>query len=71
MLADWQAFVSQAGFEVHEEVLYLSYIVWSRVHGLVALEIGHQQPTFITDLGEVFRREIESMKQQYLDDEGS
>jgi AcrR family transcriptional regulator len=70
MLAEWQAFVSQAGSEVHEEVLYLSYIVWSRVHGLVALEIGHQQPSFITDPGEVFRREIESMKQQYLGEEG-
>ena len=66
MLADWRTFVNQAGFDIHEEVLYLSYIVWSRVHGLVALEIGHQQPSFITDAGEVFRREIESMKLQYL-----
>jgi AcrR family transcriptional regulator len=69
MLADWQTFVNQAGFEADEEVLYLVYVVWSRVHGLVALEIGHQQPSFITDPGEIFRREIESMKQQYLGDE--
>lgn len=66
MLAAWQAFVNQAGLAIHEEVLYLSYVVWSRVHGLAALEIGRQQPAFITDPGEVFRREIESMKQQYI-----
>jgi len=66
MLEAWQAFVKQVGSDVHEEVLYLAYVVWGRVHGLVALEIGHQQPAFITDPGEVFRREIEAMKQQYI-----
>jgi len=66
MLAAWQEFVRQSGIEIHVEVLYLAYAVWSRVHGLVTLEIGHQNPSFITDPGEVFRREIESIKQQYL-----
>jgi AcrR family transcriptional regulator len=66
MLKAWQDFVSQSGSRVHPEVLYLSYVVWSRVHGLVSLEIGHQTPSFITDPGEIYRREIESMKQQYL-----
>jgi AcrR family transcriptional regulator len=66
MLAAWQAYISQVGIEAHEDVLYLAYVIWSRVHGLVALEIGHQQPSFITDAGEVFRREIECMKQQYI-----
>ena len=66
MLEAWQEFVRKAGSEMHIEVLYLVYIVWSRVHGLVALELGHQTPSFITDPGEIFRREIESIKQQYL-----
>ena len=66
MLEAWQEFVRSAGSEMHIEVLYLVYIVWSRVHGLVALELGHQTPSFITDPGEIFRREIESIKQQYL-----
>ena len=66
MLEAWQEFVRTSGGEIHLEVLYLVYIVWSRVHGLVALEVGHQIPSFITDPGEIFRREIESIKQQYL-----
>jgi hypothetical protein len=30
------------------------------------MEIGGQMPSFITDPGEVFRREIENIKIQYL-----
>ncbi len=48
------------------EVLYLTVVVWSRVHGLVMLEIGHHNPSVITDPGEIFRREIVSMLLQYL-----
>ncbi|MEP7133602.1 MAG: TetR/AcrR family transcriptional regulator [Chloroflexota bacterium] len=65
MLEAWQKFVRKAGSEIHIEVLYLVYIVWSRVHGLVALEVGHQSPSFITDPGEIFRREIAMMTSQY------
>jgi AcrR family transcriptional regulator len=66
MLLKWQDFVRQSGGDFHVEVLYLAYAVWSRVHGLVTLEIGHQNPSFIIDPGEVFRREIESIKQQFI-----
>jgi len=66
MLVAWSRFVSQPEAQVHSEVLYISFVVWSRVHGLVALEIGHQNPSFITDPGEVFRREIENIKIQYV-----
>jgi AcrR family transcriptional regulator len=66
MLNAWQGFISKSGSQVHLEVLYLALVVWSRVHGLVTLEIGHQNPSFITDPGEVFRREIENIKIQYL-----
>lgn len=63
MLADWQAFIAQ---DIEPEVLYLALVIWSRVHGLVTLELGHQIPSFITDPGEVFRREIKNILVQYL-----
>jgi AcrR family transcriptional regulator len=66
MLAAWKGFVAETGWDAHIEVLYLSYVVWSRVHGLVSLELGHQLPPFITDPGELFRREIESLKNQFV-----
>lgn len=62
MLEAWQAFGAQADVEV----LYLALVVWSRVHGLVALEIGRQFPSFISEPGAVFRREIENMIRQYI-----
>lgn len=66
MLEAWKGFVAETGGDVHIEALYLSYVVWSRVHGLVLLELGHHTPSFITDAGEVFRREINHLAQQYL-----
>jgi hypothetical protein len=47
-------------------VLYVAYVVWSRVHGLVMLELGGQLPSFFTDPGEIFRREISTMVDQYV-----
>ena len=66
MLGAWQEFAKESGSEVHIEVLYLAFVIWSRVHGLVTLELGHQTPSFITDPGEIFRREIETIQKQYL-----
>jgi len=66
MLGAWQEFVKESGSEVQIEVLYLAFVIWSRVHGLVTLELGHQTPSFITDPGEIFRREIETIQKQYL-----
>ena len=40
MLKAWQEF--EGGSDL--EVLYLATIIWSRVHGLVTLEIGNQLP---------------------------
>ena len=64
MLEAWSQFTG--GIEV--EVLYLALVIWSRVHGLVSMEIGDQIPSFITDPGEVFRREIATLLIQYLKD---
>jgi hypothetical protein len=48
------------------EVLYLAVIIWSRVHGLVMLEIGNQLPAFFDDPIELFRSEINNILMQYL-----
>lgn len=66
MLAAWQAYIKIAGKDFHIEALYLTLIFWSRVHGLVTLELGHQMPAIINDPAEMFRREIENIKLQYL-----
>jgi len=62
MLKAWQETAGGA----HPEVLYLALIIWSRVHGLVMLEIGNHIPPMINDPAEVFRREIQTILIQYL-----
>ena len=60
----------QSGRELHqvkEEALYQAIAIWSRVHGLVSLEIGHQFPEFISDAGEIFRREVQIICSQTLE----
>jgi AcrR family transcriptional regulator len=63
MLETWKQF---AGDIAETEVLYTAYVVWSRVHGLMMLELGRQLPSFFTDPGEIFRREISTMVNQYI-----
>jgi AcrR family transcriptional regulator len=62
MLEAWKNY----GGKADPEVLYLTAVVWTRVHGLVMLEIGHHLPPVITDFGEIFRREIKNILNQYL-----
>ena len=62
MLKAWQEF--EGGSDL--EVLYLAYIIWTRVHGLVTLEIGNQLPSFLDDPAELFRREMLNILNQYL-----
>ena len=60
-----------AGRELHqvsEEVLYQAIVIWSRVHGLVSIEIGRQYPVFISDAGELFHREVHILCSQLLED---
>jgi AcrR family transcriptional regulator len=61
MLDNWSQFTG--GTDI--EVLYAALVIWSRVHGLVMLEIGHQMPSFITDPGEIFRCETENILRNY------
>lgn len=62
MLQTWQTYANGCDLEV----LYLTYIIWSRVHGLVTLEIGQQLPPFLDNPAEIFEREIRNMLIQYL-----
>ena len=62
MLTTWQKF--EGGSDL--EVLYLALVIWSRVHGLVMLEIGNHIPSFIDDPAELFKREINNILVQYL-----
>lgn len=48
------------------DVLVLALIVWSRVHGMVSLEIGNQYPAFIENPGEIFQLEVEMILDDLL-----
>lgn len=63
MLDAWSKFTG--GTDI--EVLYTALVFWSRVHGLVSLEIGQQFPAQITAPVEIFRREISNLVIQYLE----
>ena len=62
MLEAWQKTEGSS----HIEVLYLALVLWSRLHGLMMFETTGQYPSFVTDPGEVFEREIHHMIAQYL-----
>jgi hypothetical protein len=63
MLTAWQKF--EGGSDL--EVLYLALVIWSRVHGLVMMEIGNHIPLFIDNPAELFKREINNILVQYMD----
>jgi len=65
LVAMLQAWQDERG-EAAPEVLHLALTTWGYVHGLVSLEIGHQFPPFITDTGEVYRRAIDLLIEQYF-----
>jgi len=62
MLGQWQ----EATGGTHPEILYLAQVFWSRVHGLVMLEITNQLPSFFDDPAELFRRELNTLLIQVL-----
>jgi len=61
MLRSWQ--MVEGGSNL--ETLYLAFVIWSRLHGLVGLEIGNQFPPLI-DPAEIFQREMNNILIQYL-----
>jgi AcrR family transcriptional regulator len=63
MLELWRSEREQAD----AEVLYLALTIWAAVQGLVALEIGHQLPPFISDAGRLYRRAVEALVAQTIE----
>jgi AcrR family transcriptional regulator len=61
MLRSWQKVEGSSDIET----LYLALVIWSRLHGLVGLEIGNQFPPFINAV-EIFQREMNNILIQYL-----
>jgi AcrR family transcriptional regulator len=58
------------GMTVQEEAATrLAFIVWSRVHGLVMLELGGLFETSPTDPEELYLGEIEEMVRRYFEEE--
>jgi len=66
MLEAWKESIQESSREAHIEGIYLAFVIWSPVHGLVMLELGHQYPPVVTDPGEFVRREIEGIQDQYV-----
>lgn len=62
LLAEWKTKLSADD----ETVLYLAFIVWSRLHGLILNEIAKRYPPYIKDAGELFRLEVKTMTSQYF-----
>jgi AcrR family transcriptional regulator len=59
-----EAWRTQVSSLAHPYAHYLALVIWSRVHGLVSLEIGHQFPPSLTSLECVYRQEIQALMQQ-------
>lgn len=54
-LESWSASIHE---HINTEVLYLSFIITTRVQGLMLVELGNQLPPFFTDGEELFKREL-------------
>jgi AcrR family transcriptional regulator len=50
----------------HFFVLYAALAAWSRVHGLVSLEIGNQFPPFIEDIQAIYQLQLDRLIDETL-----
>jgi AcrR family transcriptional regulator len=64
ILEQLKAWREQTGITAPEPVLCLALISWSRVHGLVSLELYRQFPPAISDYGALFHLEIQALQRQ-------
>lgn len=58
----WQQF----GGEYHIFSLSIAILIWTRVHGIVSLEIGGQIPPFGPDSAGLYQYEMQSIKKQFF-----
>jgi AcrR family transcriptional regulator len=59
-----EAWRIQVNSLAHPYAHYLALVIWSRVHGWVSLEIGHQFPPTLSSMDQIFQQEIYSLTQQ-------
>jgi len=50
----------------HVYVLYAALAIWSRVHGLVSLEIGGRFPPVLEDIQAVYQFEMDRIIQDHI-----
>lgn len=58
MYSNWRKFLQN---DFSDQTLYLTIVIWAKVHGLVSLEISNQFPVFITDASLIFSSEIKGL----------
>lgn len=58
-IQQWQQYTHS---DVPPAIYYLAVVLWTRVHGLVSLELYHQYPTPIQDPGEIFQLELDRIQ---------
>jgi AcrR family transcriptional regulator len=58
MYSNWRKFLQD---DFNDQTLYLTIVIWAKVHGLVSLEISNQFPVFITDASLIFSSEIKGL----------
>ena len=58
MYSNWRKFLQN---EFSDQTLYLTIVIWAKVHGLVSLEISKQLPIFITDVSTIYKTEMEDL----------
>ncbi|MCS7011791.1 MAG: WHG domain-containing protein, partial [Anaerolineales bacterium] len=56
----------QFGGEYHPLSLSVAILIWTRVHGIVSLEIGRQIPAFGPDGAGLYEYEMRSLSQQFV-----
>jgi AcrR family transcriptional regulator len=52
---------SDAIHKTHPDILYLAFVIASRVQGLMLVELGRQLPPFLADATGIYQREVERM----------
>jgi hypothetical protein len=53
------------GYGASTSVLYLAVVSWSRLHGLVSLEIENHFQPFLGDMDELYRSQIMELMKQF------
>lgn len=61
LLAQIKGWQQSVGSDAHPYIHYLALVLWTRVHGIVSIELHRQFPPAIADGGELFQAEIEAL----------